>query len=235
MNKSIIAVMSIFLLFGCMVSMVPIIPQKEQIYSFKLGDVQESLLGDPMLSKTDGISAPGYIATSNFQPPSQNLGMLQFAPIVTGTVWAVIGKLQNGGSVCRSDSYQKPSVQGEPVLWDFCLVVNNVDEAYGYSGCSTGSVYLQTWNPKPNRFLKKVDRVYLKGSFKQELIYNGKSQNTIKLSYREFKDDFARPAFSQELTYDLSEGKIIGFREMKIEILEATNSGIKFIVRSPMN
>ena len=92
-----------------------------------------------------------------------------------------------------------------------------------------------TWSPKPNSFLKKVDRVYLKGSMKQELIYNGKSQNTIKLSYREFKDDFVRPAFSQELTYDLSEGKIIGFRGMKIEVLEATNSGIKFIVQSPMN
>jgi hypothetical protein len=119
-------------------------------------------------------------------------------------------------------------------LWEFGLVVNNIDEAYGYSR-STGSVYLHTWNPKPDRFLKKEDRVYLKGSFKQELIYNGKSQNTIKLSYREFKDNFARPAFSKELTYDLSEGMIIEFRGMKIEVLEATNSGIKFIMRSPMN
>lgn len=236
MNKSrIIALMFIFLLFGCMVSMVPMIPQKEQISSFKPGDVQESLLGDPMLSKIDGTSAPGYIATSDFQPPSQNLGMLQFAPIVTGTVWAVIGKLQNGDSVCRSDSYQKPSVHGEPVLWDFCLIVNDVDEAYGYSGCSARSVYLQTWKPKPDRFLKKMDRVYLKGSFKQELIYNGKSLNTIKLSYHEFKDDFARPAFSKELTHDLSEGKILEFREMKTEVLDATNSVIKFIVRSPTN
>lgn len=234
MNKSIIALISIFLLFGCMEPMVPMIPQKEQSSSFKPGDVQESLLGDPMLSKTDGIAAPGYIATSNFQPPSQNLGMLQFAPIVTGTVWVVIGKLRNGGSVCRSDSYQKPSIHGEPVLWDFCLVVNDVDEAYGYSGCSTKSVYLQTWKPKPDRFLKKIDRVYLKGSFKQELIYKGKSLNTIKLSYREFKDDFARPALSKELTYDLSESKIIEFQGRKIEVLEATNSGIKFIVRSPI-
>ncbi len=216
--------------------MVPVNSQKEQIYSFKLGEVQEKLLGDTMLSKTDGISAPGYIAIADYQPPSQGFGTLQFDRIVTGSAWAVVGKMQNGDVVCRSDSYQRPRVDSGPVHWDFCLVVNKDDEAYGYTaGCSTTSVYPQTWNPKPNRFLKKEDRVYLKGSFKQELIYNGKSQNTIKLSYREFKDDFARPAFTQELSYDLSEGKIIGFRGMKIEVLEATNSVIKFIVRSQMN
>jgi hypothetical protein len=232
--KSITAFLSILLFFGCASykTMIPITPQREQLYSFKLGDAQEALLGDPMVAQTDGISVPGYIATSSYQPPSQNIGILQFSPIVMGSVWPVIGKLKNGDSICRNNSNKVPRINSQS---EYCLAVNNADEAYGYTLCKTKSVYPITWNPKPNTFLKKVDRVYLKDSFKQELIYNGKSQNTIKLSYREFKDDFARPAFSQGLTYDLSEGKTIEFRGMKIEILEATNSGIKFIVKSPMN
>jgi hypothetical protein len=233
-KKSITAFMSIFLLFGCVstVYMAPILPRSEQIYSVKLGEVQESLLGDPMVSRINGISARGYIATSNYQPPSQDGGRLQFSPIATDSVWAVIGKLANGDSICRSDSSQVPKINSQR---EYCLVVNDADEAYGYTPCSRESVYPKSWDPKPHSFLKKVDRVYLKGSFKQELIYNGKFQNTIKLTYHEFKDDFARPAFNQELTYNLSEGKIIEFRAMKVEILEATNSGIKFIVKSSMN
>jgi len=68
--------------------------------------------------------------------------------------------------------------------------------------------------------------------FKQEFIYNGKVGNGIKFVYREFADDFARPAFTQELQYDLSESKIIGFRGLRLEVLKATNTDIDFKVIS---
>jgi len=60
-------------------------------------------------------------------------------------------------------------------------------------------------------------------SFRQELIYNGRSGSTLRFLYREFSRDMIRPAFSQELTYDLEEGSEIGFRGVRIEILDATN------------
>lgn len=68
--------------------------------------------------------------------------------------------------------------------------------------------------------------------FKKELIYNGKSENTIKLIYREFFNDMARPAFTQNLTYDLSEGSIISFLGCKIEVMSAKNTGIEFKILS---
>ncbi len=64
--------------------------------------------------------------------------------------------------------------------------------------------------------------------FKQELIYTGKSGSNINIEYREFKGNMARPAFSQSLTYDISEDKMIGFRGALFEVLEATNSSIKY-------
>ena len=52
--------------------------------------------------------------------------------------------------------------------------------------------------------------------------------------YREFIGNIVRPSYSQDLIYDLNESKNIRFKNMNIEILEATNSTIKFIVKSKM-
>lgn len=52
--------------------------------------------------------------------------------------------------------------------------------------------------------------------FRQELIYNGRSGDTIKFLYREFTNDYARPPFSQEVQYDLKDGMVIGFKGVRI-------------------
>ena len=67
-------------------------------------------------------------------------------------------------------------------------------------------------------------------SFKRELVYSGVSQNTISILYREFKDDLARPAFSQELKYDISQGKEIGYKGARFEVIKATNIGLTYKV-----
>ena len=67
-------------------------------------------------------------------------------------------------------------------------------------------------------------------SVKRELVYTGISQNTISILYREFMDNTARPAFSQELKYDLSQGKEIGFKGARFEVIKATNTGITYKV-----
>ncbi len=67
-------------------------------------------------------------------------------------------------------------------------------------------------------------------SFKAELIYTGKMGNVVTISYREYVNDMARPAFYQDLRYDLGEGNDITFKSLKINIIEATNSKISFQV-----
>ena len=65
-------------------------------------------------------------------------------------------------------------------------------------------------------------------NFQRTILYNGVSGNQIFLSYREFKNRFARAAFTQELTFDLSQGNEIGFRGVRIKVLSATNTTIKY-------
>jgi hypothetical protein len=64
-----------------------------------------------------------------------------------------------------------------------------------------------------------------------ELIYGGQSSDTTFITYREFaQGDLARPAFFQDLHYDLQSSRLITFRKWQIEVLEASNDGIRFRV-----
>lgn len=67
--------------------------------------------------------------------------------------------------------------------------------------------------------------------FKKELIYNGKEGNILKFTYREFINNMIRPAFNQDLSYDLNEGKTIGFKGLRIEIIKTSNIGIEYKVQ----
>ena len=68
------------------------------------------------------------------------------------------------------------------------------------------------------------------GTWKEELIYTGKSGSTIGVTYREYANDFARPAFFQDLRYDLDDSRIIVFRKWRMRVLDANNQHIRFVV-----
>lgn len=72
-------------------------------------------------------------------------------------------------------------------------------------------------------------------SFQQTLIYSGKLGNKIKIGYREFSNNQARPAFNNDVEYDLSESGVIGYKGARLEIIEATNESIKYRVIQNFN
>lgn len=72
-------------------------------------------------------------------------------------------------------------------------------------------------------------------SFKRELVYQGVSQNTVSIRYREFNQDLARPAFTEDLKYDLSHGDIIGYKGARFQIIKANNLNIRYKVLKPLD
>lgn len=74
-----------------------------------------------------------------------------------------------------------------------------------------------------------------KNSFQQTLIYNGKIGNKINIGYREFSGDFARPAFTNNVEYDLSESKQIGYKGALIDVINASNQSITYKVIKNFN
>lgn len=72
------------------------------------------------------------------------------------------------------------------------------------------------------------------GGFRRELIYGGVAKGVLTLSYREFVNDMARPAFTQVLTYDLAEGDEIAYQGARLKVLGANNTGLRYIVLAPL-
>ena len=70
-------------------------------------------------------------------------------------------------------------------------------------------------------------------NFKQEFIYNGRVNNSLKFIYREFSGELVKPSVTQEVQYDLNQSNIIGFKNLSIEILNATNQEIEYKVITP--
>ena len=67
-------------------------------------------------------------------------------------------------------------------------------------------------------------------SFQQTLIYSGKVGSKVRIGYREFSNNLARPAFSNDVEYEVSESSIIGYKGARVEVIEATNEYMKYRV-----
>jgi len=59
--------------------------------------------------------------------------------------------------------------------------------------------------------------------------------NKLKISYREFNNNMARAAFNTDVEYDLSESAIIGYAGARIEVIDATNTDIKYKIIKNFN
>lgn len=72
---------------------------------------------------------------------------------------------------------------------------------------------------------------------KVEVLYQGLNKGSIKISFREFMKDIARPAFTQDISYDLSPSGTteIAFKELRIEVIKATSTGITYKVLKPLH
>lgn len=69
-------------------------------------------------------------------------------------------------------------------------------------------------------------------SVKQEIIYSGLSKGELKITYREYMNDYARASFFQDATYDYSppSSTMISFKGAQVEILDANNTQVKYKV-----
>lgn len=120
---------------------------------------------------------------------------------------------------------------------DVCLVDQDRDGTFDSATLSTRRKFLPL--EAPVRF--KREPVNHRGielpDFKYVVLYQGVSKGTIKISFREFKNDLARPAFTQDVFYDLnSDGTgVIAFRGARIAVDEATSTGITYRVIKPFD
>lgn len=204
------------------------------LHSPSLDTVVTSELGNTLISRSYSQSTPALRITKPINHRTTNNGVPIHFEIPAG-VLKRIGD-DNKGNFYASDIFYRIYQNGNHS--------KAINKGGVYIPNDNASRPLIFWLP-PSATRALVDKLYSPVSYeaappvisvsadnhKKELIYTGVSKNVITVLYREYQNDLARPAFSQELKYDLGEGRTIGFKGARFEVINATNLGITYKVR----
>lgn len=194
--------------------------KNEKIQNYKLGEVQTAYVGENIIERGDVT----YVETvANRYVSDLNLDNC----IKYGSIHPVLYKDSNDGSLyvqhCAQNIGIKISKEG--VLMDEYFYYYNIggwqNNLMGSLGAKKGT---KLFHPENNNV--KTDEK----SFRFLIIYTGLGDKHIRTTYKEFSNDMARPAFSQDFVYDLTESDIIRLKKIKIKVLEANNEMLTYVV-----
>lgn len=203
-----------------------------------------------------GCTAPKY----NYQAVSQNISK----PPINSVNEAYVGdKMLTQGVFTEREAYFIPEAKkkflftmpkgfylktGEDGKGNYYQAVNNIPDGAIIPGGGIQSILVTPQNDlcfidiyfnKVCHFKdigeKRKISVANDNSFQQTLIYSGKVGNKINIGYREFSSSMARPAFNNDVEYDLNESKTIGYKGALLEVIDANNQSIKYKVLKNFN
>ena len=185
--------------------------------NYDLGRSLKANVGSTLIKIENIYKKPIFSPIIEYQPPGALSGFKK-KKLVPEQAWTAVATIPNElGYILENPSFK-------------LRIHINLDGTIGRGWINEfGRAEKAKWTSEP-LFERLPEFNIEKGSFSAELIYTGMTGKTIRLTYREYTDDMARPAFFQDLTYELTDSKIIMFRTIKIKVLEATNSYISFIV-----
>jgi hypothetical protein len=122
--------------------------------------------------------------------------------------------------------------------WGIAINEKNGDEVYSALISSFGFVQIRKKDNYMSNIKMTVIKSLCEGCISQELLFTGAKGAVLSFTYREFIGNIARPSFFQNVNYDIEESNVIGFKGVRLKILEYTNTSIKYeILRTfdPLN
>jgi hypothetical protein len=182
---------------------------------------------------TNGYLIPVYTVAFDYQPPDVQKYRATFVkaqPLQKGMVFRVLGGTSDGtGFIISNPKYNEEI--GFHIQRDGHINKGWINLKTHEHSQQTGFESNRVWT-SDQLFNVSKEISEQQGLFKCQILYSGIADNTLKAIYREFVDNLIRPGFTQELQYDLSESKTFSFRNIDFEIIEATNSFIKYRITS---
>ena len=220
-----ITILSVVILSGC-ASVVQIPASISEAFDPELGSLNTSELGDTLVSYQYAVTKPSYRIVS-YEGKKPDV----FNALKPGTVLEPMGA-KNDIEFYRSPSADRANLLGFDST-RLCRQVSTDKWSHidGWGDC-TSTLFL--FDNFENVIIERANWVDITApNVQQQFIYNGRIDNYVKFTYREFSvGGYARDAFTQDVQYDLNEGNVIGFKGSRIEILEATNRVITYRVLS---
>jgi hypothetical protein len=181
----------------------------------KIGTEMTVYVGDHMVEK--GLRAeqsvlviPNTITGSTYDIPASTYLQIGSDKLQNFYSTVSVDRHHSVKPALLADNAQAISVK-KGLGQDVCIIT-----VYGVSSCFKG------------QYARKRQLAESANSFQQTLIYSGRVGDKINIGYREFRNDTARPAFNNDVEYDLSTSKVIGYKGALIEVIKADNSSITY-------
>lgn len=221
-TKLSVLILSLIFTGACASPTYNYVPKVESFSAPPIGEIVTVSVGDEMLSLgtiryQSGIEVPantkvsGYTLHGGFYPQTGQSQKSTYHSFLSGTA------SPNGIGAMSKNVLMDPPQAVEAYLEEEKLCVVTILD-------------LHTCR---ERSFTRTERTFAsEDSFQQTLLYSGRAGDQVSLSYREFSGDVARPAFSNDVEYDLSISREIAYKGARIEILEASNTSITYKVLS---
>jgi hypothetical protein len=203
----------------------PVAEQVRVITSYKTGIPESKTVGAPIIEREYLKFYPGFVATDDFDIPKISGFNTSPSPIRKEERWVCMQHISADVYACSAITSDRSIAPGKR---KYDLAINKSGEVVGILEETFGE-FIKFGNVIGGKLLP-ID-VLTGKSYKQKLIYSGLSEDTLKLSCREYKNEMPRPVFEEELTYNLANSREIEFQDLRIEILYATESTLNFYVK----
>lgn len=191
---------------------MPTTSAEQHITRPEIGTVQTKEVGEPLFEM---ITARTYDGIT-FAPGTRIVDQVQFTIEPTGPFFLTSSPTASDERYC-GPALAVHNIWGDlsgPPIPEYCIAGSTLRE-------------------RGTKFTRQAVTKVEADNFQRQLLYEGKVGNELRLSYREFRGDLARPAFSQELTFDLGGGSIVGIKGARLEVLEVNNLGIRYRMLQP--
>lgn len=209
------------------------VPETRQISYPDLGIQHTASLGEELVRQGTATTTNGAVLSREnnirgirlspgFYPQIGEDEKFIYTSFATGNAQAGMGRLTLGGGLFGPGVYPQ-SIRFTKGKQETCIVGPG---AYGITQATCDTEHSYSFEKRP--FLSD-------NNFQQTLIYSGRVGDRIKVSYREFSGSMARPAFSNEAEYDLSNSSTIAYRGAQIRVIDADNQKITYEVISNFN
>lgn len=197
-------------------------PKVKVVNTPVLGVITETSVGDYLLQQgtmqiVDAIELTGddyrpMNGTSNIYFKHQESDLFHWYVDINSSRFS-----PGGGVASNGQSIKKQKLTG-----DLCpFQSKSPNSLYGEYNCYKDVKYVE---------LSEYSLRYVADSFQRSLIYNGKVGSKINIAYREFRGNLSRPAFSNNVEYDMSESTTIAYKGAILEVIEYTNTKIRYKV-----
>lgn len=221
MKKLFILVLCL-LVSSCGTSLRQMPTSTQLLTSYEIDQVQEATIGEPIVEMENASVRDAYEVIFDYDTPGRGI-------LAIGKQHLPAGTRYTAAAVSPGDP-QTVFVRPEGAPSQVLISIFRDGRVNKGWVLADGTIPVQGSWPEESLFRLSDVPSREQGSFKAQIIYSGLSGNTVRAMYREFADDYARPAFSQELLYDLDESSLISYRSLRIEIIEATNASIRYKV-----